>query len=39
MTINDVYTYNEYADRVEEEIAKEAMANAFANVKLKNNKI
>lgn len=43
MTMNDkmstkyVCTYNEYADRCEEEISKELMAKAFASVKLKNN--
>ena len=37
--MNEVYEYNEYADRFEEEIAKEAMAEAFANFKLKNNKL
>ena len=42
MTMNDkmstkyVCTYNEYADRCEEEISKEMMAKAFAIVKLKN---
>ena len=42
MTMNDkmsteyVCTYNEYADREEEEIQKEMMAKAFASVKLKN---
>ena len=39
MTMNDTYDYNEYAYRCEEEIAKEAMAKAFASVKLKNNKL
>ena len=37
--MNDVYEYNEYADRCEEEIAKEAMVKAFAIVKLKNNNL
>ena len=39
MIMNDVYEYNEFADRFEEEIAKEAMAKAFANFKLKNNNL
>ena len=39
MNTKDVYDYNEYADRCEEEIAKEAMAKAFASIKLKNNNL
>lgn len=39
MTMNDVETYNEYADRCEQEIAKELMAKALASVKLKNNEL
>lgn len=39
MSTKDVYDYNEYADRREQEIAKELMAKAFAFVKLKNNEL
>lgn len=39
MTINDADKYNEFADREEQEIQKEAMAKAFASVKLKNNEL
>lgn len=39
MTMNDVYEYNEFADRFEEEIAKEAMAKAFASITFKNNNL
>ena len=39
MTMNDVYEYNEYADRFEEEIAKEEMAKVMASLTLKNNKL
>ena len=39
MTMNDADKYNEFAGRLEEEIAKEAMAKAFANFKLKNNNL
>ena len=39
MSTKDVYDYNEYADRCEEEISKKAMAEAFASIKLENNKL
>ena len=39
MTMNDADKYNEFVDRFEEEIAKEAMAKAMANFKLKNNEL
>ena len=38
MDTKDVYDYNEYADREEEEIQKEMMAKAFASLKLENMK-
>ena len=39
MTMNDADKYNEFADREEQEIAKEMMEKAFASVKLKNNNL
>ena len=39
MSTKEVETYNEYADREEQEIQKEMMAKAFASIKLKNNNL